>query len=122
MYRLIAILIVSGQIRATEISSSFLWGDNDNNFEKVHKHGKEWHSNMMNNIDNYFKKQGYDITTEPQLHHGRADLGVFKKDKKDMYVEVGTTSIYKLCLNLYFMKDFVILIVPKDNKLIEFVK
>ena len=42
----------------------------------------------MNIIDNYFKSQGYDITVEPNTHHGRADLGIFKQNKKDLYVEV----------------------------------
>ena len=123
LYRLIAILIVSGQIKAREITSDNLWGGlSYAKIEKVHKHGKAWHRKMMDIIDKYFKDQNYDIVTEPNLHNGRADLGIFKKDKKDLYIEVGTTSIYKLCLNLHFMKDIIILIVPSNNKVIEFEK
>jgi hypothetical protein len=123
LYRLIAILIISGQIKAREITSNDLWGKlKYKKIEKVHKHGKDWHRKMMNIIDKYFKDQNYDIVTEPNLHNGRADLGIFKKDKKDLYIEVGTTSIYKLCLNLHFMKDIIILIVPSNNKVIEFEK
>ncbi|MDP2812690.1 MAG: hypothetical protein Q8O32_03285 [bacterium] len=121
LYRLIAILIVNGQIKAKEINSRNLWGDGDiTNIDKTHRHGQEWHVNMMNIIDNYFKKQNYLVSTEPNLYHGRADLGIFMENKKDLYVEVGTTSIYKLCLNLHFMKDNIFLIVPQENRVIEF--
>ena len=118
LYRLIAILIVSGQIKAREINSANLWGKGL--VDKVHRHGKEWHSRMMDKIDDYFRSQGYEITTEPHTHQGRADLGVFMKGKKDLYVEVGTISLYKLCLNLHFMKDCIILLVPSENQVIEF--
>lgn len=119
LYRLVAILIVSGKIKAREIKSSNLWGKNKN-IKKVHRHGKAWHKKMMNIIDNYFKVQEYNITTEPNLHQGRADLGIFKKNKKDLYIEVGTTAVYKLCINLHFMKNCIILVVPSENKIIEF--
>ena len=123
LYRLIAVLIVSGQIKAKEINSDHLWGEIDySEIKKLHKHGKGWHIKMMNIIDDYFKSQGYDITVEPNMHHGRADLGVFKQNKKDLYVEVGTIDIYKLCVNLHFMKNFVLIIVPDKNRIIEFEK
>ena len=118
LYRLIAILIVSGQIKAREISSDHLWGEIDYpEIEKLHKHGKGWHIKMMNIIDDYFKSQDYDITVEPNTYHGRADLGVFRRGKKDLYVEVGTIDIYKLCVNLHFMKNFIFIVVHavKEN-------
>ena len=61
---------------------------------------------------------------EPDVYGGRADLGVFKKGKPNLYIEVGTTSLYKLWLNLArkSLQKFTYLIVPDDDKLIEFVK
>lgn len=125
LIREIAILILSGKIKAADISRK-----NDRvNFwdhlsakikrKKVY-HGGEWHRNTMQKIENHFLEQGFDVVREPNLYWGRADLGVFKKGTKDLYIEVGTTAFFKLCVNLKEMNDCIYLIVPNDEKLIEF--
>ena len=76
----------------------------------------------MSIIARHFEKQNYKIDYEPNLNYGNADLLVYNKNKseKDIYVEVGTVSLYKLLYNLETMKDIDFLIVPADNYLIEF--
>jgi len=122
--RRIAILIVSGRVKATEITrtaplKSFWRSKNSRNCEKYR--GGDWHKKTTQKIDNHFRQQYYKTALEPNLYWGRADLGVFKKDKLDLYVEVGTTSFFKLWINLEQMKSCVYLIVPNDDKIIEFV-
>jgi len=56
---------------------------------------------------------GFDVVREPTLHQGRADLGVYKKGTPDLFIEVGTTSL---------RRNFIYLIVPNDEKLIEFTR
>lgn len=128
--RKIAILIVSGQIRATEFTKTKGLDD----FWKVKKtfykkkegkrkpkqHGGQWHSEKMNKIENHFLSRGYDVVREPDVHGGKADLGIYKKRKLDLIIEVGTTSFFKLWLNLMAVKNCIYLIVPDDNSLIEF--
>ena len=74
----------------------------------------------MRKIENHFLHQNYEVEREPDLHWGRADLGVYKNGEKALYIEVGTTSLFKLLANLMQMENSVYLIVPNDNKLIEF--
>ena len=90
--RRIAILIVSGQVKVKEITRT------------------------------PFLSLGFKVVREPDVSGGRADLGVFKKGKPTLYIEVGTTSFFKLWLNLARkrIKNFTYLIVPNDDKLIEF--
>jgi len=76
----------------------------------------------MEQIEDFFLRQGYKVIREPILHWGRVDLGIFKKNKQDLYIEVETTSFFKLWMNLRIMENFTFLIVPNDDKLIEFVK
>jgi hypothetical protein len=129
LIRKIAILIVSGKVKTTEITKSPLlrsfWINESkitrkNNKKKIH-HGQLWHRKTMKKIESYFLSQGYEVIREPNLHWGRADLGVFKKNKQDLYIEVGTTSFFKIWMNLETMKNFIYLIVPSDNRLIEFI-
>ena len=124
--RKLAFLIVSGKIKATEITKSpllkSLWISKRGRKrrKKIH-HGGEWHRETMEKIESHFLALGFEVTREPNLAHGRADLGVFKEGEQDLYVEVGTiTSFYKLLLNMKAMKNFVYLLVPSDGRLIEF--
>ena len=120
-------MIVQGKVKATEFrakGANVLWGAvNDSGSSKSikHKYGQEWHRSMMDVIDRYFGIQGYEVVTEPHLNTGRADLGVFLDGKKDLYVEVGTTSVDKLTVNLASMPNCVFLLVPESNRIIEFV-
>lgn len=124
-YRKIALLIILGNINAREIPAKEgedLW---DGLTKKIknstkHRHGQEWHKKMMDVVDIFFESQGYDVTTEPHLNFGRADLGVYKENKKNLFVEVGTTSIHKLWFNLQTMKNCVFIIIPSEDKIIEF--
>ena len=123
--RKIAILIASGRVTAVEFvaeNNKDLW-DNPmerSDFKKISRHGQEWHKKMMDVIYDYFKTQGGKIITEPSLNYGRADLGIYFKPNKRIYVEVDTVSLFKLWYNLATMKNVVFLIVPSDNKLLEF--
>jgi hypothetical protein len=124
IYRKIAIMIVTGEVRVREIFSKkpgLLWGGLEamKIVDTKHKHGHEWHHQMMNVLDTYFTSDGYEITTEPHLNHGRADLGAFKANQKPLYIEVGTTSVYKLLVNLASMKNSVFLLVPSNDRIVE---
>jgi hypothetical protein len=118
--RRIAILIVTGRIKAKEINSSTdLWKIDKYEINKK-IHGKEWHSTMMNKINEFFTSTGYTVTQEPYLNQGRADLGVYKEGERNIFVEVGTISINKLLINLESMEGVDFLLVLGDEKVIEF--
>ena len=123
-YRKIALLIITGLIKVREVNAldnGCLWGNlKNNNVIKIHKHGSDWHQGMMNILDNYFKNDGYEVVTEPTLNFGRADLGLFRASEI-IYVEVGTTSIKKLYVNLSTLKNATILLVPREEQVIEFI-
>lgn len=127
--RRIAILIVSGQVKARQITKSpalkSFWINkkktNRKNKKKIH-HGSDWHGETTEKIENHFLCLGYEVVREPNLHQGRADLGVYKKGVPDLLIEVGTTSLFKVWLNLEVMSNFIYLVVPDDSKLIEFKK
>jgi len=123
-YRKIALQIIKGKIKAREIKAlegEDLWDGLTKTVNKsIHKHGRDWHRMMMNVIDQYFTSQGYEVNTEPYLNYGRADLGIYKEGKRFLFVEIGTLSIYKLWVNLQTLKDVIFLIVPSENKVIEF--
>jgi len=125
LMREIAILILSGKIKAVDIrrknESAKFWDIFPTKIKrkKVY-HGGEWHRRTIETIENHFLGQNFEVVREPNLHWGRADLGVFKEGISDLYIEVGTTSFFKLCVNLKEMRNCVYLIVPNDDKLIEF--
>lgn len=125
--RKIAILIISGKVKAKEIKKSpklkSFWlnkkGSKIKNKKKIY-HGSGWHKETMKKIEDHFLSLGYKVVREPDLNYGRADLGIYKKAERDLLIEVGTTSFYKLWRNLETMKHFTYLIIPNDDKLIEF--
>lgn len=85
--RKIAILIISRRVTATEIKATEnkdLWNGltKNMNFKKISRHGKEWHKKMMNAVLSYFDSLGYQVNTEPFLHYGRTDLGIFMRQYK----------------------------------------
>ncbi|MDO8601226.1 MAG: hypothetical protein Q7R46_00930 [bacterium] len=126
LLRKIAILLISGKVTATEISKSSkskgFWIENNLKNKKLKiYHGSDWHREMMEKIENHFSSQGFDVIREPTLQWGRADLGVYKKGERDLLIEVGTTSLFKFWLNLEKMKNTTYLIVPNDEKIIEFI-
>lgn len=131
LMRKIAVLIVSGKVKASEIKripplESF-WDIKDKRKIRNKKkpkiyHGSDWHRETMEKIENHFLSRGYEVIREPTLQWGRADLGVYKKGEPDLMIEVGTTSFFKLWINLDQMHHFIYLMVPDDNELIEFVR
>jgi len=123
--RKMVILIVSGTVTATEFmakDNNDLWSDDlkEWGFKKISRHGQKWHRKMMDEIYNYFKKQGGKVIMEPSLNCGRADLGIYFKRGPNIYIEVDTVSLFKLWYNLMTMKNAVFLIVPSENKILEF--
>lgn len=120
IFRRIAVLILSGKIKVKDIKSSVcLWGE-DRSFVIGKPHGKEWHSEMMRLVASYFQSLKYKIVVEPDPNFGRADLGAYKKGKRNLFIEVGTVSISKLLFNLESMKDSDILLVLNSNHAVEF--
>jgi len=115
-------------MRATEITKSpplqSFWKVK-NKIKRINKskifHGKDWHRKTIEQIENHFLSCGCKIVREPTLYWGRADLGVYKRGECDLLIEVGTTSFYKLWINLEMSKNSIYLIVPNDDKLIEFI-
>lgn len=83
-------------------------------------HGKDWHKETMKTIETYFLSAGYKVIREPNLSWGRADLGIYKKGHRDLYIEVGTTSLSKLWINLATMPNIIYLLHPNDNIILEF--
>ncbi len=130
LLRKIALLVVSGVVKAKEIErepplKSFWTATTSkksaNRFQRPKmRHGGDWHRDTMGAIEYHFLIRGYEVEREPNLHWGRADLGVYKNGEQDLYIEVGTTSFFKLLTNLTTMRDFIYLIVPNDDRLIEF--
>lgn len=127
--RKIAILIVSGQVKAKKITKTppleSFWINKKfrkKNISKIHHGRSDWHKEMMAKIEKHFLHLGFKVIREPDVYGGRADLGIFKKGKPTLYIEVGTTSFFKLWLNLARKRrqKFIYLIVPDDDKLIEF--
>lgn len=122
LLKMTSILIASDKIELNKLryEKNNLWRtDNENNYIKNKKgHGAKWHHNMMENIENYFNLNNCNVYVEPNLHYGRADLYVHDINT---YIEVGSVNLYKLYLNLYFMNDCKILIVPSEYYSLEFI-
>ncbi len=119
--RKLAVLIVSGKIKAKKMKfEQSPWKDNYE-LNENHRHGEEWHRKMMNAVANYFKGDGYQTALEPIINFGRADIGIFSKSlKSPIYIEIGTTSLYKLLYNLLTMENSIFLIIPSEENMIEF--
>jgi hypothetical protein len=75
---------------------------------------------MMDRLEHHFKQDGFAVEHEPSILFGRADLGVYKKNHKDLLVEVGSVSLYKLLANLQTLNNAKILVVPTSTTAIEF--
>jgi len=100
-FRKIALLIVTGKIKAKEFiarDGHDLWDDltQQHGTKGSARPGGSWHRKMMDVIAEYFENQGFEVVPEPFLNEGRADLGIYKHGRMDLFVEVGTTSAYKL--------------------------
>ena len=124
-YRKIALLIVTGKIEAKEFiarDGHDLWDDLTKKYgiKKSARHGGVWHRKMMDVVTEYFANQGFEVITEPFLSQGRADLGIYKDGHVDLFIEIGDTSPYKLWWNLQLLTNCKILLVPRENRVIEF--
>ena len=124
-FRKIALLIVTGKIKAKEFTARDghdLWDDLTQKYgiKKSARHGGVWHRKMMDIVTEYFANQGFEVISEPFLSQGRADLGIHKDSQMDLFVEIGDTSPYKLWWNLQVLTNSKILIVPDEKRVIEF--
>lgn len=120
IFRRLAILILSGKIKAKDIKSTvYLWGEEK--LLPINKpHGKEWHAKIMNLVHNYFKSLSYNVIVEPNLNMGRADLGVYKKNERNLFIEIGTVSAPKLLFNLESMEGSDFLLIIDEKHAVEF--
>jgi len=125
-YRKIALLIVTGKIRAKQFiarDGHDLWDDltQKRGIKGFARHGGDWHKRMMDVITEYFENQGFEVISEPFLSHGRADLGVHKNGYMNLFIEIGTTSAHKLWWNLQMLTNSKVLLVPDEKRAIEFI-
>jgi hypothetical protein len=124
-FRKIALLIITGKVKARDITAKDgydLWDGltQKHNIIKSAWHGGDWHRKMMDVITEYFERDGFEVVPEPFISKGRADLDVYKDGYMDLFVEIGTTSVYKLWWNLQMLAGCKILLVTDENKAIEF--
>jgi len=126
-YRKMALLIVTGKIKAKEFiarDGHDLWDDltltQKHGIKGSARHGGDWHKKMMDLLTEYFEKQGFEVIPGPFLSQGRADLGIYRDGLIDLFVEVGITSAYKLWWNLQMLTNSKILLVPDEKRAIEF--
>jgi len=124
-FRKIAVLIVTGKIKAKEFiarDGHDLWDGltEKHGAKKSARHGGEWHRKMMDVVTEYFERQGFEVIIEPFLSQGRADLGVHKDRQMNLFIEIGDTSAYKLWWNLQMLTNSKILLVPDQRRAIEF--
>lgn len=124
IFRKISILIVAGLINVEKTSIEDSWSDfcfGATN-KRVHSHGKDWHRKMIDSVAQYFNKiNGKNkIIIEPILTYGRADIGIFCDNKRSIYIEIGTVSIFKIWYNLMVMPNSTFILVPDDNSVIKF--
>jgi hypothetical protein len=124
-FRKIALLIITGRIKAKELiarDGHDLWDDltEKRGIKKSARHGGVWHRNMMNVLTEYFENQGFEVISEPFLSQGRADLGIYKDGHAPFFIEIGDTSVYKLWWNLQMLTNCRILLVPDEKRVIEF--
>jgi len=124
-FRKIALLIVTGKIKAKEFiarDGHDLWDEltQKRGIKKSARHGGVWHKKMMDVITEYFENQGFEVIPEPFLSQGRADLGIHKDGHMDLFVEIGDTFVYKLWRNLQMLTNCRILLVPDEKQAVEF--
>jgi len=124
-FRKIALLIITGRITAKELiarDGHDLWDDltQKHGIRKSARHGGGWHKRMMGVISEYFQNQGFEVIPEPFLSKGRADLGIYKDSHTHLFIEIGTTSAYKLWWNLQMLTNCRILLVADEKRVIEF--
>ena len=125
MFRQLSISIVSGKIHARELATQKINGlwTNDTQLELSdiqERHGGEWHRAMMGLVKKHFIENSFEVITEPELNYGRADLGVYKQGYPNLYVEIGTTSLFKVWFNLHTMPKSIFLFVPSVYYALEF--
>jgi hypothetical protein len=124
-FRKTALLIITGKVRAREFIARDgydLWDGltEKGGITESAWHGGEWHRKMMDVVSEYFERQGFEAISEPFLSKGRADLGIYKDGYTDLFVEIGTTSIYKLWWNLQMLTNCKILLVTDEKRTVEF--
>jgi hypothetical protein len=74
----------------------------------------------MGFVKQHFMNEGFEVVNEPYLSMGRADLGVYKSGYPDIFVEIGTTSLFKTWFNMKTMPNTILLFIPTTSNAIEF--
>ena len=74
----------------------------------------------MSVVKQHFMKEGFEVVNEPYLSMGRADLGVYKSGYPDLFIEIGTTSLFKTWFNMKTMSNKILLFIPTTSYAIEF--
>ena len=128
MLRQIATLIVHGTIQAREIKNPIelgLWSSElvqiDEHSSAEERHGGHWHQAMVGVVKQHFINDGFEVINEPFLSHGRADLGVYKTGYQNLFIEIGTTSLYKTWLNIKSMPSTIFLFIPTTTYAVELI-
>ncbi len=128
MLRQIAIAIVNGTLIAREINNPQelgLWFNDRStvyeNDEHEERHGSHWHQSMMDIVKRHFINDGFEVVNEPYLSLGRADLGVYKSGYQDLFVEIGTTSLFKTWFNTKTMSNTIFLYIPTTTYAVEII-
>lgn len=75
---------------------------------------------MMSIVKQHFMNDGFEVINEPFLSLGRDDLGVYKTGYQDLYVEIGSTSLFKTWFNVKTMQNSILLFIPSTSLAIEF--
>ncbi len=74
LYRLIAVLIISGTIKVTEYTYLHNYQQIIKKYSTSKKHGADWHNNMINYLAKLFESLNYKVEKqEPKLYYGYAD-------------------------------------------------
>lgn len=93
----------------------------NSNGESASRQGKHWHRHTIDFVAQYLKRVGSDITFEPRLSYGRADIAITEKNAAT-YIEVGTVSLFKIWYNLMVMPSVVFILIPSEEYIIKFKK
>jgi len=123
-YRALAILIVSGKVKATEYTFNIdeLLSGIDCDSEIIKSHGSLWHDNTIKKLSDYLSTiYGFAKIekNQPSLLYGYADIFINDNSSTKTFIEIDTVSIFKLWLNLSLMQELVIINI-KSNKIIKF--
>lgn len=121
--RKIATLMAARIVSYEKIPVQKLWPgfSFNSNAESASRQGKHWHRHTIDSVAQYMKAVGNNITFEPPLNYGRADISI-TKNNTITHIEIGTVSLFKIWYNLMVMPSVVFILVPNEEYIIKFKK